>query len=59
MSITVNGHDVTSSATRSNGFITYSPGLDIPDGEIIVVVKVSDAAGNTATKTWTFSIKTR
>jgi hypothetical protein len=59
VSITVNGHDVTSSATRSNGFITYSPGLDIPDGEIIVVVKVSDAAGNTATKTWTFSIKTR
>ena len=55
----VNGHDVTSSATRSNGFITYSPGVDIPDGTVTVVVKVSDSAGNTATKVWTFTIKTR
>jgi hypothetical protein len=55
----VNGHDVTSSATRSNGFITYSPGVDIPDGPVSVVVKVSDSAGNTATKAWTFTIKTR
>jgi hypothetical protein len=59
VSLSVNGHDVTSSATRSNGFITYSPGLDIPDGPITVVVKVSDTAGNAATKTWIFNIKTR
>jgi hypothetical protein len=50
---------VTSSATRSNGFVTYSPGVDIADGPVNVVVKVSDSAGNTATKTWTFTIKTR
>jgi hypothetical protein len=59
VSIVVNGHDVTSSATRSNGFVTYSPGVDIADGPVNVVVKVSDSAGNTATKTWTFTIKTR
>ena len=59
VTLEVNGHDVTSSATRSNGFITYSPGVDIPDGTVTVVVKVSDSAGNTATKVWTFTIKTR
>jgi hypothetical protein len=57
--IVVNGHDVTSSATRSSGFITYSPGVDIPEGPVSVVVRVSDAAGNTATKTWTFTIKAK
>jgi hypothetical protein len=59
VTIVVNGHDVTSSATRSTGFITYSPGVDIPEGPVNVVVKVSDAAGNTATKTWTFTIKAK
>jgi Copper amine oxidase N-terminal domain/Bacterial Ig-like domain/Domain of unknown function (DUF5666) len=59
VTLNVNGHDVTSSATRSSGFITYSPGVDIGDGPVTVIVRVSDAAGNTATKTWTFTIKTR
>jgi hypothetical protein len=59
VSISVNGHDATSVSTRSAGFVTYSPGIDLPDGPVTVVVRVSDAAGNTATKTWTFTIKTR
>jgi hypothetical protein len=59
VSLNVNGHDVTSSTTRSTGFITYSPGVDLADGPVTVIVRVSDAAGNTATKTWTFTIKTR
>jgi hypothetical protein len=59
VTIVVNGHDVTSSATRSTGFITYSPGVDIPEGPVNVVVRVSDAAGNTATKTWTFTIRAK
>ena len=59
VSLSVNGHDETSTATRSTGFITYSPGVDIPDGPVTVVIKVSDAAGNAATKTWIFTIKTR
>jgi hypothetical protein len=59
VSITVNGHDETSASTRTGGFITYSPGIDLPDGPVVVVVRVSDAAGNTSTKTWTFTIRTR
>ncbi len=56
VTLEVNGHDVTSSATRTPGFITYSPGVDLPTGPIVVIVRVADAAGNAATKTWTFTI---
>jgi len=56
--LTVNGHDVTSAATRTPAFITYTPGVDYPDGEVKVSVKVADTAGNAVTKTWTFLIKT-
>ncbi|MBD5653902.1 MAG: copper amine oxidase N-terminal domain-containing protein [Candidatus Eremiobacteraeota bacterium] len=59
VSLVVNGHDVTSSATRTSGFITYSPGVDLPEGPATVLVRVSDAAGNTSTRTWNFTIKTR
>jgi hypothetical protein len=58
VTLNVNGHDVTSTATRTPGFIAYTPGVDYPDGPVVVVVKVSDAAGNTATRTWSFVIKT-
>lgn len=56
-SITVNGHDVTSESTRTPRFIEYFPGISWPNGAVRVVVRVSDLAGNIATKTWTFSIK--
>lgn len=59
ITLVVNGHDVTSSATRTGSFITYSPGIDYPDGAVTVVVRVADAAGNDTTRTWTFYIKTR
>ncbi|MDQ2858601.1 MAG: stalk domain-containing protein [Candidatus Eremiobacteraeota bacterium] len=55
----VNGHDVTSSATRTGGFIVYPPGVDLAEGPVEVVVRVSDAAGNTATRSWNFTVKTR
>lgn len=58
-SIEVNGHDVTSSSVRTNRFIQYVPGVDYSGGPVHVTVRVSDAAGNTATKSWTFFIKTR
>ena len=57
--IEVNGHDVTSAATRSDRFIDYMPQVDYRNGPVRVVVRVSDEAGNTATKSWTFYIKSR
>lgn len=55
--IEVNGHDVTSSALRTARFIDYAPGIDYPPGAVHVIVRVSDLAGNTATKSWTFFIR--
>lgn len=57
--IEVNGRDVTSSAMRTPRFIQYTPGIDYPDGPMRVSITVSDAAGNTATKNWTFFIRTK
>jgi hypothetical protein len=59
VSLVVNGHDVTSAATRTSGFITYSPGVDLPEGPVTVLVRVTDSAGNTTTRTWNFTIKSR
>jgi hypothetical protein len=53
----LNGRDVTPSATRTDAFITYSPGFDLSDGEVTVTVRVADAAGNTASRSWSFSVK--
>ena len=57
--VVVNGRDVTASATRSPTFITYAPGIDYPDGQVTVTVRVSDAAGNAASRSWSFTIKTK
>lgn len=56
--LVVNGHDVTAAATRTSSFITYSPGVPYADGTVQVTVRVADSAGNTTTRTWTFTIKT-
>ena len=55
----VNGRDVTASATRSSTFITYGPGFDYSDGPVTVLVRVADLAGNTSSRSWTFTIRTR
>ncbi len=55
--LVVNGHDVTSSAMRTERFIDYSPGVDYPDGAMRVEVSVADEAGNSVVKEWTFYIK--
>lgn len=55
--IEINGHDVTSGALRTAHFIDYTPGIDYPPGAMHVTVRVSDLAGNTATKSWTFFIR--
>jgi hypothetical protein len=54
--ISVNGLDVTPSATRSGDFITYSPGVALGDGQVAVQVRVADQAGNLQTRTWSFTI---
>lgn len=54
--ITVNGLDVTPSATRSGQFITYSPGVALGDGPVAVQVRVADEAGNQQTRSWSFTI---
>ncbi|MDP9018856.1 MAG: stalk domain-containing protein [Candidatus Eremiobacteraeota bacterium] len=59
MVLVINGHDVTASATRSPTFIEYHPMLSYADGPVHITVRVADLAGNTATKSWTFSIRTR
>lgn len=55
--IVVNGHDVTSSSMRTVRFIHYTPGIDYSTGPMHVTVSVSDAAGNTAARSWTFFIR--
>ena len=55
--IEVNGHDVTSSSIRTERFIEYTPGIDYPAGPMRVTVQVKDAAGNAASKSWTFFIR--
>ncbi len=55
--VIVNGHDITSSSVRTARFIHFTPGVDYPDGTMHVTVDVSDTAGNTYSKSWTFYIK--
>jgi hypothetical protein len=57
VTIEVNGLDVTAAATRTGQFITYSPGVALPDGNVRVVVRVSDVAGNTQTRSWSFTVR--
>jgi copper amine oxidase-like protein len=53
----VNGHDVTSSSVRTARFIEYAPSLSYPNGLVRVTVRLGDLAGNTTTKSWSFSIR--
>lgn len=55
----INGRDVTSECVRTAAFIQYLPSYEYPDGRISVTVRVADQAGNTTTKSWSFTIRTR
>jgi hypothetical protein len=55
--IRVNGLDVTPAATRTAGFITYSPGVPLGDGPVQVTVSVSDRAGNSQQRSWSFTVR--
>ncbi|MGP8099247.1 MAG: copper amine oxidase N-terminal domain-containing protein [Candidatus Cybelea sp.] len=55
----VDGRDVTSECVRTSQFIQYMPSYEYPNGPVRVTVRVSDEAGNTTTKSWTFTIRGR
>lgn len=55
----IDGRDVTSECVRTAQFIQYLPSYAYPDGRVHVTVRVADQAGNTTTKSWDFTIKTR
>ena len=52
----VNGHDVTSETIRSARFIHFIPEIDYR-GVVRVTVRVADFAGNTATRSWSFTVR--
>jgi hypothetical protein len=54
----INGRDVTSECVRTATFIQYLPSYTYPDGTVHVTVRVADEAGNSTTKSWTFTIRT-
>lgn len=55
----IEGRDVTSECVRTAQFIQYLPSYAYRDGPVHVTVRVADQAGNTTTKSWTFTIRTR
>jgi hypothetical protein len=55
----IDGRDVTSECVRTAQFIQYLPSYTYPDGRVHVTVRVADQAGNTTTKSWDFTIRTR
>jgi hypothetical protein len=59
VTINVNGLDVTASAYRTGGFITYSPTVPLGEGTVNVRVSVADAAGNRTERAWSFTIRSR
>lgn len=57
--IRVNGLDVTSVSTRTDGFIAYTPSVPLADGPVTVIVSVADNAGNAQQRRWTFTVRAR
>ena len=53
----IDGRDVTSECVRTAQFIQYLPSYAFPSGLVRVTVRVADQAGNTMTKSWTFTIR--
>jgi hypothetical protein len=53
----VDGRDVTSECVRTSQFIQYLPSYEYRNGPVRVTVRVSDQAGNTTTKSWSFTIR--
>jgi len=54
--LTVDSVDVTALSTITSSSITYTPTIEMTYGTHTVALELSDVAGNTQTKSWTFSI---
>lgn len=52
----VDGKDVTSAATRGEGLLVYTPREDLAIGAHTVELTVGDVAGNSAKKSWSFTV---
>lgn len=57
VSLVVDGEDVTADADVTASQITYTPDGGFDSGEHTVTLEVSDAAGNTASQTWTYNVE--
>ena len=55
----IDGHDVTSEATRSSTYVIYMPTHDLALGPRTVTLRLRDAAGNVTVKSWSFTIAAR
>jgi hypothetical protein len=56
LKLVVNGQDVTAQATRTAGFISYYPRMDLRPGAVDVKLKGTDIAGNELVYEWSFTI---
>jgi hypothetical protein len=54
--ITVDGRNVMDQATVTSNFFTYRPAQPLSPGTHTIRVQVTDRAGNTADKSWTFNV---
>ncbi|MGH7737890.1 MAG: copper amine oxidase N-terminal domain-containing protein [Candidatus Tyrphobacter sp.] len=57
VTLEVDGRDVSAECLRTPHFVQYLAQTAYRRGPIRVTVRVSDEAGNTATRTWTFTIR--
>lgn len=55
----VNGRDVTGDCVRTVQFVHCVPAFGYGNGPVRVTVRVGDRAGNSTSRSWTFTIKTR
>lgn len=55
--IWINGRDVTGECVRTENFVHCVPTMPYNNGPIRVTVRVADKAGNSGSRTWTFTIK--
>ena len=58
VTLTIDGTNVTSSATVTAGQILYEPGLAFSGGSHTAVLVVRDQAGNETARSWSFTVNT-